>query len=59
VVFDAKISIHWVDTYYLFLNNYLQGVLAKREGSWRLAPNKNQDYNSDDILILAEFYKAN
>ena len=58
-VFDARVSVHWVDTYYLFLNKYLQGVIMKRGNSWSFTPSSKQDYNSDDILMLAEIVETN
>jgi len=58
-VIDARIQLYWTDTYYLFLNNRLQGVLMKREDSWRFAASTNQDYNSDDLLVLAEIIETN
>ena len=58
-VFDARVSVHWVDTYYLFLNKYLHGIIMKRGNSWIFAPSSDQDYNSDDILILAEIVETN
>lgn len=58
-VFNARVSVHWTDTYYVFLNKYLQGVLMKRGDSWTFAPSTNQDCNSDDILVLAEIIETN
>lgn len=58
-VIDARIQLYWTDTYYLFLNNCLQGVLQLRDGSWSFAASSNQDYNSDDLLVLAEIIETN
>ena len=58
-VCDARIQVYWNETYYVFLNKCLQGVLTKRKDSWTFAASSNQDYNGDDILVLAEIIETN
>ncbi|WP_316831826.1 hypothetical protein [Pedobacter aquatilis] len=58
-IIDAKISVYWTDTYYLFLDNALTGILSYRNNCWSFAASGNQDYNSDDLLVLAEIIQTN
>jgi len=58
-VIDCRLQLYWPDNYYLFLDNHLNGILMKRSDSWTFTPTGTQEYNSDDILILAEMVKTN
>ena len=58
-VIDCRLQLYWPDNYYLFLNNCLHGILMKRSDCWTFTPTGGQEYNSDDILVLAEMVKTN
>lgn len=55
---QITISLYWIDTYDLFVDNYLVGRILKRNGQWIGDFHNNTDYTFADVSIIADMIES-
>lgn len=52
---NARLSVYWGTTWYLFLDDFLHALVTKRDGTWLITDQANRGlYTSTDADVLGE-----